>query len=89
MNEYWINNKISGIKLVFLFTQLFDSIFLFLENGKWNLNCYTQVLVVSGRGIFTHMSKGRSLLCFWENCVRSVRRLAKDLFWCVVVVSVG
>jgi hypothetical protein len=45
----------------------------------------TQMLVASGRGTFTHMSKGRSLLCFWENCIRSV----KVLFWCVVVVSAG
>jgi len=50
---------------------------------------YTQVLVVSRRGTFTHMSKSRSLLCFWENCVRSARPLVKDLFWCVVVVFVG
>jgi hypothetical protein len=49
---------------------------------------YTQVLVVNGRGVFTHMSKGRSLLCFWENCVRSIRPLV-ELCWCVVAVTGG
>lgn len=58
-----------------------------MVSGNWTY-C-TQVLVASGRGAFTHMSKVRSLLYFWENCVRSVGPLVKDLFWCVVVVTVG
>ena len=42
LNEYWINNKISGIKLVFLFTQPYFKFcpkFLFTENKpKLNLS---------------------------------------------------
>jgi len=41
LNEYWINNKISGIKLVFLFTQLYYLLLLlfpFSRHSNWTFS---------------------------------------------------
>ena len=56
MNEYWINNKISGIKLVFLFTQLLQKI---LSPDLLNVmhNWHFQVLRISNTA--TRNSKSR------------------------------
>ena len=90
MNEYWINNKISGIKLVFSLYATIEGLF---ESGTWAIGCVIRLCTWTLRwtprvrwhytfaGLVTHINRILHIIPGSEAMSNKIRHLPVGMWW--------